>query len=490
MNKNIRQFTLIMFFVAMMFTCKVDVNAEADIITDVIWNTTGEKDAWGGDYYVKWWSGSSYTYGGAETFTSWNSKHQLTNITYEVEYRYDLIDEMTELVNQERKKKGVEPLKVTDDMTRIAMQRAAECALYWSHTRPNGMGCTTLSCLVDQENISAWDATAEDTMEGLVNSPGHYKNIINANFIYGGWGVVTVDGRMYWVQVFADGKGDYYPDRYPDKPYDWENATYTKRAKYKDTVTIPICADYLNLLGRIYVDSDFVEGVIPGWREEMIVGEISTKYNLQTDIETTQHCIARVLLTSDQYTIESMNDCMTVKNGVIRAVKPGTGKVKFTLKANKNKYTVVEVKVKDAVTTGSKVTISGNTYKVTSIKSKTVSFSNGKKNVKTVSVPKTVKIQGKTYKVTSIASNAFKDNKKLTSVTVGGNVTTIGSKAFYGCKNLKRITVKSTRLKSVGKSSLKGIHKKAVIKVPKSKLQKYKKLFKNKGQKKTVKVKK
>ena len=130
---------------------------------------------------------------------------------------------------------------------------------------------------------------------------------------------------------------------------------------------------------------------------------------------------------------------------------------------------------------GSKVAISGNTYKVTSTKSKTVSFYKGKADAKNVSVPKTVKIQGKTYKVTAISANAFKDNKKLASVTVGSNVIMIGSKAFYGCKNLKKITVKSVKLKSIGKNALKGVHKKAVVKVPKSKLAKYKKLFRNSG---------
>ena len=48
--------------------------------------------------------------------------------------------------------------------------------------------------------------------------------------------------------------------------------------------------------------------------------------------------------------------------------------------------------------------------------------------------------------------------------------------------------MKSTTLKSVGKRAFKGIHAKAKIKVPKSKLPKYKSLFKNKGQGKNVKV--
>ena len=77
----------------------------------------------------------------------------------------------------------------------------------------------------------------------------------------------------------------------------------------------------------------------------------------------------------------------------------------------------------------------------------------------------------------------------MKTVTIGKNVTVLGNNVFYGCKKLKKITVKSTKLKKVGSKSLKGIDKKAVIKVPKSKLSKYKKLFKSKGAPKTVKVK-
>ncbi|MBQ4530956.1 MAG: leucine-rich repeat protein [Lachnospiraceae bacterium] len=105
-------------------------------------------------------------------------------------------------------------------------------------------------------------------------------------------------------------------------------------------------------------------------------------------------------------------------------------------------------------------------------------------------IPSKIKYRGFEYNVVSVASDAFKDNKKLKSVTIGKNVTVLGNNVFYGCKNLKNITVKSTKLKKVGSKSLKGIYKKAVIKVPKSKLSKYKKLFKGKGQSKTVKVKK
>ena len=53
-----------------------------------------------------------------------------------------------------------------------------------------------------------------------------------------------------------------------------------------------------------------------------------------------------------------------------------------------------------------------------------------------VRIPDTVKVNGITCKVTAISANAFKNNKSLKSVTIGRNVTVIGTNAFYGCRNL------------------------------------------------------
>ena len=91
--------------------------------------------------------------------------------------------------------------------------------------------------------------------------------------------------------------------------------------------------------------------------------------------------------------------------------------------------------------------------------------------------------------VTSIANGAFQSLPSLKKAVIGKNVTSIGKKAFYGDKKLKSIQVKGTALKKVGSKALKNIAAKAVIKVPKSKKKAYVKIFKGKGQKKTVKVK-
>ena len=134
----------------------------------------------------------------------------------------------------------------------------------------------------------------------------------------------------------------------------------------------------------------------------------------------------------------------------------------------------------------------GATYKVTGakVKNPTVTYVKPKKNVKKVSIPATITVKGVKYKVTAVSKDAFKNNKKVTQVTIDKNVKNIGKNAFYGCKNLKKVIIKTTKLtkKTVGKNAFKGIHKKATIKVPKKKLNAYKKLLKNSGISKSVKV--
>ena len=110
------------------------------------------------------------------------------------------------------------------------------------------------------------------------------------------------------------------------------------------------------------------------------------------------------------------------------------------------------------------------------------------KTYRNAEIPATVKWSGITFKVTSIGAKAFKGCKKLSSVTVEKNVVSIGASAFEGCKNLKKITVKTKVLNKVGKNALKGIHAKCKIKVPKKMLEKYTAKFKKKGQKSGVKV--
>ncbi|MGN0482131.1 MAG: GH25 family lysozyme [Lachnospiraceae bacterium] len=104
-------------------------------------------------------------------------------------------------------------------------------------------------------------------------------------------------------------------------------------------------------------------------------------------------------------------------------------------------------------------------------------------------VPDTVKIGGRTYKVTAIGRDAFICNEKLKTVIIGKNVKKLGIRAFYGCRNLKNISIESTVLCSVQDNAIGKISAKASIKVPQAKKNAYRTLFSaSKGFQKGIKI--
>ena len=102
---------------------------------------------------------------------------------------------------------------------------------------------------------------------------------------------------------------------------------------------------------------------------------------------------------------------------------------------------------------------------------------------KAVKIPDTVSINGTVYTVTGISANAFKNNQLLRTAVIGRNVRRIGKQAFYNCKNLRTITIRTSMLtkKNVGAKAFKGTYKKIKVKVPAKQFKTYKKFFKSKG---------
>ena len=128
---------------------------------------------------------------------------------------------------------------------------------------------------------------------------------------------------------------------------------------------------------------------------------------------------------------------------------------------------------------GTKYTVAGCQYKVTKAGAE-VSLIKANKKAKRVTIPAVIKVNGVTYKVTSIGAKAFNGNKKLTKVTIGINIKKISNNAFFKCKSLKTVTIKSVLLtkKTASKRAFKDVGKKMVIKVPKKMKKVYVKIFK------------
>ncbi|MDR2714673.1 MAG: CAP domain-containing protein [Coriobacteriales bacterium] len=126
-----------------------------------------------------------------------------TNLTGAEKYGY--ATEVVSSVNATRAANGKAALAVDKDLTAAAMQRAAEVAVFFDHTRPSGKKWSTVHAKVNGENIAAGQTTPSSVMNSWVNSPGHYANILDSRYASIGVGCFVHDGMTYWVQLFSFG---------------------------------------------------------------------------------------------------------------------------------------------------------------------------------------------------------------------------------------------------------------------------------------------
>ena len=121
--------------------------------------------------------------------------------------RSSFAQEVLDIVNAERAKYNLRPLRLADDLNRYADIRAKEIVRLFSHTRPNGESALNIipRCRYKGENIAAGTPSPQSVMEQWMNSPGHRANILSADFEELGVGYYFDDEgqyRHYWVQLF------------------------------------------------------------------------------------------------------------------------------------------------------------------------------------------------------------------------------------------------------------------------------------------------
>ena len=114
--------------------------------------------------------------------------------------------EVLDLVNQERAKSGLNPLRMNSALSNMAMDKAKDMVAnrYFDHQSPtygspfDMMNSYGISYNTAAENIAQGQRSPSEVMNAWMNSQGHRANIMNGSFTE--IGVAYYNGS--WVQVF------------------------------------------------------------------------------------------------------------------------------------------------------------------------------------------------------------------------------------------------------------------------------------------------
>ena len=119
--------------------------------------------------------------------------------------------EVARLVNVERAKNGLPALTYNWELARVARYKSQDMINknYFNHTSPtygspfNMMKAFGIRFTAAGENIAYGQRTAQEVMNGWMNSPGHRANILSRNFTQIGVGYAkNPSGTIYWTQMF------------------------------------------------------------------------------------------------------------------------------------------------------------------------------------------------------------------------------------------------------------------------------------------------
>ena len=116
--------------------------------------------------------------------------------------------EVVRLVNEQRTKNGLQPLKENWELSRVARFKSQDMVdnRYFSHTSPTYgtpfqmIRAFGLTYRTAGENIAYGQRTPQAVVTAWMNSAGHRANILNASYTQIGVGYVA--NGNYWTQMF------------------------------------------------------------------------------------------------------------------------------------------------------------------------------------------------------------------------------------------------------------------------------------------------
>ncbi|MEE1113808.1 MAG: CAP domain-containing protein [Eubacterium sp.] len=111
------------------------------------------------------------------------------------------------LINEEREKAGLDPLIMDRYLCEAAVTRCAELPVSFSHVRPDGSSCFTVTdgtpTRAIAENIAKDYPDATSVVEGWMASEEHRDNILSTRYRSVGIALLQTEDTCYWVQEFS-----------------------------------------------------------------------------------------------------------------------------------------------------------------------------------------------------------------------------------------------------------------------------------------------
>ena len=320
------------------------------------------------------------------------------------------------------------------ELEMTAMQRAAEIAMLFDHTRPDGSLCFSIfpsDCYNYGENVAIGYSTAEGAFKGLAETydpyadQGHRRNMLEREFNCVGVGYATVEtgsGTLHcWVQDFGWRYGSTSPTEAVDRG------------------------------GVLYVS--VLKSLVEGFR--IYSGESDIRMPLGTKKELSDIFLQVKLKTSRYLPLAvscsaSVADpsVATLDDSVLTAKKAGT--TKLVLKAEAASFGTITLDIPvtvEAVLKNQPMTVKGKTVKV--------SFAKLKKKKQTIQIGSAVSIKNAQGKLT------YKKKSGNSAITVSGKKGTITVK-----KGLKKGTYKvKIAITAAGNSDYRKGTKTATVKI-------------------------
>lgn len=209
---------------------------------------------------------------------------------------------------------GLGRLTYDYDLERIAIRRAAEIAVSFSHTRPNGESCFTAVSNGTRswgENIAAgypsaasvfagWKETEED-----YSGQGHRRNMLRSGYTSVGIGHVYYNGCHFWVQEFG---------------YANSGAAQTAAADNPGHIQVEVALD--SVTGRLLTAEDCT----------VAYGSSVSAPKIQIQIQMADTWPYRPLPVIMDYTWTAADTgCISVSEGMVTGINVGTGRLTTTV---------------------------------------------------------------------------------------------------------------------------------------------------------------